>query len=89
MRYQKSASRAVVEPELHMINGVVVQAVYDMRSPDMLRAVDALCFWLSDECSFWLDACGYEPEPVRALVQAIYGARYAKTKRNKLIRAHV
>jgi hypothetical protein len=72
-----------------MVNGVVVQAVYDIRSNDIVRAMDALCFWLSDECKFWLDACGYEPEPERVLVKALYGAKYAKTKKNTLIRAYV
>ena len=90
IKYHESTSRAVVEPELNMVNGVVAQAVYDLRSPDIVRAVDALCFWLSDECVFWLDACGYEPEPVRALAQALYGAKYEKThKKHTLKRARV
>lgn len=90
MRYHESTSKAVVEPELNMVYGVVEQAVYDIRSPDVVRSVDALCFWLSDECIFWLDACGYEPDPERVLVQAIYGAKYEKTHQKRTIkRAHV
>jgi len=88
---RESVSRAVVEPELHVLNGVVLQAVSDLSSTDIVRAVDALCFWLSDESYFWLDAIGVkpDPDPERVLLQAIYGAAYGKTKKSKFSRVDV
>ena len=68
------------EPWLRLACGAVLQAVDDLCSPDAIAALDALCFWLSDECLWWLDAIGYSPEPERALLLALDGEAYAKKK---------
>lgn len=76
----KPPSKAMVDPLYRLLCGAVLQAVYDIRSPDALQAVDALCFWVSDECSFWLDALGYPVEPEIALLEVISDGAYAKHK---------
>lgn len=85
---EPGASRATCEPWLRLVAASVLQAVDDLCSPDELTALDALMWWLSDEPEWWLSVCGFEPEPNKALLQALDGGDYAKHKhKRKLSRA--
>jgi hypothetical protein len=46
---------------LQLAASVVINAVYDLRSPDLFKALDALGWWLSD-AEIWLDALGFEDD---------------------------
>lgn len=72
-----------VEPWLALAAGSVLQACYDLLSPDAITAVDALLWWLSDESQEWLDILGYSPEPEQALLFALGSGKYAKKSRAK------
>jgi hypothetical protein len=52
------ASRAFVDPMRQLFAAVVCQAVRDLAAEDMIKALDALCFWLDDHQGglSWLDA---------------------------------
>jgi len=80
---KERASRGTVYPMLRLAAGAVLQAVNDLGSPDVVVSVDALCWWLSDDCGLWLDAVGYPLEPGLALRAALDGRRYAKKAHNK------
>lgn len=76
----KQASEASLSPHLRLAHGVVARAAVDMRDGDTIKALDALCFWLSDECRWWLDAVGYPREPERALVQVLVSSQHEQSK---------
>jgi hypothetical protein len=46
---------------LQLAAAVCVRAVYDLRSPDLFKALDSLAWWLTDG-ETWLDALGFEDE---------------------------
>jgi hypothetical protein len=53
---------------LQLAAAVCVRAVYDLRSPNLLKALDSLTWWLTDGPT-WLDALGFEDDD--ALIRAL------------------
>ena len=56
------ASDIRLDPWLHLAAAVTVRAVYDLRAADLMKALDALGWWLSDG-PLWLDALGISDDP--------------------------
>lgn len=57
-----------VDPGAALVAAVLCQSLEDLRSPDPLKAVDALLFWIDDQAGavVWLDFLGLG-DPVRIL----------------------
>jgi len=77
------ASQIFLDPHKRLGAAVCLQAVKDFQDNNIIKALDALLFWL-DDGPVWLDALGFEGDgPVEVLVK-IAGGRYEtrKIKRN-------
>ena len=53
------ASPGTTDSHLNLASGVVKQAALDLRSNDLLRALDALYWWLTDG-EIWLSVMGFK-----------------------------
>lgn len=71
-----------VDPGAALVSALLCQSLDDLRSPDPLKAVDALLFWVDDTCgaACWLDYLGLDPGHV---LEGVLRHATQKVKRNK------
>ena len=62
--------------------GVLMQALRDLEAPQLLRALDALCWLMGEDVTIWADAAGMEIKPP-ALVAVILGGGANVTRKRK------
>ena len=65
--YAKELSLIHKNPWLRLGAGVVSQAVQDFNGQDLLKAIDAL-LWFLDEGPVWLDYLNFERDPDKIFI---------------------
>lgn len=73
------ASLVIIEPAAALAANVLLQAVRDLAGSDLLLALDALGWWLSDAPAWWLGCLGIAENEQKIFVRAIVkGGKHAK-----------
>jgi hypothetical protein len=75
-------SPATLDPYLAIAASVITQAIKDLNSPDLLRALDALVWLSSDEATLWLETLGIVAQPHQIFLALAKGWPNGKPKQS-------
>ena len=68
-----------IDPLVKLGYSILRQAIRDLRKADHILALDALCFWLSDDSRDWLEMMElHDPKDDRYLRKLVEGCTNGK-----------